>query len=149
MSEAAESGSATEPVALAERVADHLRDLVVRGRLKPGERIVERRLCAGLDVSRTPMREALKLLRADGLVEISRNRGARVAPYDPEDALRLFEVIGALEGAAAERLAGALDEATLTGLEALHSEMSEHYAAGRLDPYFAANTAIHDAIVGG
>jgi DNA-binding GntR family transcriptional regulator len=135
------------PVALAERVADRLRDLVVRGVLGPGEHIVERRLCAELDVSRTPMREALKLLRADGLVEISRHRGARVTRYSAEDALALFEVIGALEGVAAERVAHVMDDVTLAGFEALHAAVREHFEAGRLDAYFAANTAMHDAIV--
>jgi DNA-binding GntR family transcriptional regulator len=137
------------PIALAEHVAHHLRDLVVRGVLKPGEHIVERRLCREIGVSRTPMREALKLLRADGLVEISRNRGARVTDYSAEDAIALFEVIGALEGAAAERVAAGLDEDALAHLEAMHAEMRSHYDAGRLDAYFGLNTAIHDAIVDG
>jgi DNA-binding GntR family transcriptional regulator len=137
------------PIALAEQVADHLRDLVVRGVLKPGEHVVERRLCVQLGVSRTPMREALKLLRADGLVEISRNKGARVTEYSGEDAIALFEVIGALEGAAAERVAGRIDGGTLAFLEARHAEMQAHYEAGRLDAYFQINTIIHDAIVDG
>lgn len=135
------------PVALAEQVADHLRELVIRGVLEPGEHIVERRLCAQLAVSRTPMREALKLLRADGLVEISRNRGARVTAYSPDEARHLFDVIAALEGAAAEQLAGRLDAATLEGFEALHADMRAHHRAGSLDPYFSVNTQIHDAIV--
>ena len=90
--------------ALAERVANEIGDMVIRGALCPGERIVERRLCEVLGVSRTPMREALKLLRQDGLIEISRNCGARVTPYEAEDAEQLFEVIAALEGMAAAAL---------------------------------------------
>ncbi len=137
------------PVALAERVADHLRDLVVRGALAPGQRIVERRLCAELKVSRTPMREALKLLRQDGLVEISRNCGARVTGYDGRSAIDLFEAIGALEAAAAERIARVLDAATLARLEALHTQMLAYFDAGRLDAYFDVNSQIHDMIVEG
>ncbi len=93
----------TPPLSLTEDVADRLRDMVIKGRLKPGEHLVERKLCAELSVSRTPMREALKLLRQDGLVEIYRNRGARVVPYTAESAIDLFEVISGLESIAAAR----------------------------------------------
>lgn len=137
------------PVALAERVADHLRDLVVRGALAPGQRIVERRLCAELKVSRTPMREALKLLRQDGLVEISRNCGARVTSYDGRSAIDLFEAIGALEAAAAERITRMLDAATLERFEALHAQMLTYFDDDRLDAYFDVNSRIHDLIVDG
>jgi len=140
-------GDLIAPVALAERVADQLRDLVVRGVLAPGQRIVERRLCAELGVSRTPMREALKLLRQDGLVEISRHCGARVASHDGRGAVDLFEAIGALEAAAAARVARTLDDDGLARFEALHAQMAAHFDAGRLDPYFALNTMIHDALV--
>ncbi|MGF1658272.1 MAG: GntR family transcriptional regulator [Rubrimonas sp.] len=136
-------------VALAEKVADQLRDMVVRGALAPGQRIVERRLCAELDVSRTPMREALKLLRQDGLVEISRNRGARVTAYDGRAAIDLFDAIGALEAAAAERMARNLDADLLARFEVLHAQMLAEYDAARLDDYFDVNSAIHDLIVEG
>lgn len=139
--------AAVAPVALAERVADQLRDLVVRGVLAPGQRIVERRLCAELGVSRTPMREALKLLRQDGLVEISRNCGARVTRPDARDAIDLFEAIGALEAAAAARVARTLGADGLARFEALHAQMAAQYDAGRLDAYFTLNSAIHDALV--
>ncbi|MEL6523361.1 MAG: GntR family transcriptional regulator, partial [Pseudomonadota bacterium] len=81
-------------------MAEVLRTRILRGELKPGQHVVERKLCAELDVSRTPMREALKILRQEGLVEILKNRGARVTPYSAEDALNLFEVISTLESQA-------------------------------------------------
>jgi DNA-binding GntR family transcriptional regulator len=138
-----------EPDAMAERVADQLRDLVIRGALRPGERIVERRLCEALGVSRTPMREALKLLRQDGLIELSRHRGARVAPYDGAEAEKLFEVIAALEALAAAGFCAAADPENLARLETLHAEMLAHRREGRLDPYFDVNSAIHDLIIEG
>ena len=88
---------------MAARLADILRDRIVRGALAPDERIVERKLCAELAVSRTPLREALKLLEIDGLVEIHRNRGARVAPLGSADARHLFEVLAGIEATAASR----------------------------------------------
>ncbi len=135
--------------ALAARVAEALRDRVIRGALRPGERVVERRLCAELGVSRTPMREALKLLAQDGFVELSPHRGARVTAYGAEGALALFEVIAALEGLAAGRLAATIDAALLSRLEALHAAMHAHHRAGRLDEYFDVNSAVHDAVVAG
>jgi DNA-binding GntR family transcriptional regulator len=144
-----EVADGTVPASLSktEEVADILRDLIVRGQLKPGQHIVERKLCVEFDVSRTPMREALKLLRQDGLVEIFKNRGARVMPYTGEDALNLFEVISALEGQAAARAAERITQAELDDLNQQHSEMLRHYKDENLDAYFALNSDIHNAIV--
>lgn len=135
--------------ALAERVAYSLRDMVIRGVLKPGDRIVERQLCMKLGVSRTPMREALKLLRQDGLIDISRNIGARVTPYTAEDAESLFEVIAVLEGLAAARFASHASPAARKSLEDLHEQICDLRARQQLDQYFDSNSAIHDLIVSG
>lgn len=132
---------------LTEKVADILRDLIIRGQLQPGQHVVERKLCAELDVSRTPMREALKLLSQDGLVEIYRNRGARVTPYTAEDANNLFEVISALEGQAAARAATRITSDQLSELMRKHDQMARHHHDENLDPYFELNSAIHDSIV--
>ena len=132
---------------LTEKAAAELRDMIVRGALKPGERIVERKLCAGLDISRTPMREALKLLEHDGLVELSKNRGARVADYSAEDALQLFEVIGGLESIAAARFCANASPYCRAKLAELHEQMLSDYQNGDLDRYFDANSRIHDLIV--
>jgi DNA-binding GntR family transcriptional regulator len=135
--------------ALAEHVAASVRDMIIRGVLAPGERVVERRLCEQLGVSRTPMREALKLLRQDGLIEISMNRGARVAAYGAREADSLFEVIAALEAMAAERFVRLAPEAARVRLLALHEEMLALHVARRLDDYFDVNSAIHDLIIEG
>lgn len=145
-------GPAPEPTdgaAMALAVGRHLRDAIVTGRLQPGDRIVERRLCDELGVSRTPVREALKLLELDGLVTISRHRGAEVTAFAPDEAIRLFEVIAALEGLAARRLAETLTPDLLDGLEALHDQMVFHYRRSQIDPYFELNSAIHDRVMQG
>jgi len=133
----------------AERVAALLRDRIVKGELAPGARIVERRVSTELDVSRTPVREALKLLEADGLIEISHHRGAVVSQFSPDDATQLFDVISVLEGLAARRLAEHMTPETLGRLEALHAEMLSHHDAGRHGDYFDTNTVIHDLVVEG
>lgn len=138
------TGDAT---AVAEMVADALRERIVKGQLSPGDRIVERKLSDELNVSRTPIREALKLLRVDGLIEISRHRGAEVAGYTPEEALNLFDVIASLEGLAARRLAETIAPDVLDHLEFLHTRMTEYYRTAALEQYFDANSKIHALVV--
>jgi DNA-binding GntR family transcriptional regulator len=133
--------------AVALHVASVLREKIVKAQLMPSDRIVERQLSQELGVSRTPVREALKLLEADGLVQILRNRGAQVTGLTADQALLLFEVIAALEGAAARRLAGALTPQVLDRLEDLHAQILFHYKRSQIDPYFEANSAAHDLIV--
>ncbi|MCC5999856.1 MAG: GntR family transcriptional regulator [Pararhodobacter sp.] len=145
--------AATDPAALSNEramalaVVRHLREAVVTGKLKPGDRIVERQLSAELNISRTPVREGLKLLELDGLVSISRNRGAEVTAFTPDEALRLFDVIAALEGLAARRLAESAGADTMNRLEELHGQMVFHYNRSQIDLYFGINSAIHDLVV--
>ncbi|SFG35695.1 GntR family transcriptional regulator [Roseobacter denitrificans] len=133
--------------AVAEHVAAVLRDRIVKGELTARDRIVERQLSAELDVSRTPIREALKLLEADGLIEITLHRGAIVSDYKPEDAVVLFDVISVLESLAARRVCEGMTPSTLQRLEDLHGQMLEYHHAGRTNDYFDHNTLIHDFII--
>ena len=135
------------PKAVAEEVADILRDRIVKGELAPFDRIIERRLSAELNVSRTPIREALKLLESDQLITISLHRGAHVLEYLPEEAKALFDVISVLEGLAARRLAEVITSDTLQLLEDLHGQMLDFYSLHDVTAYFDINTIIHDLIV--
>ncbi|WP_238120967.1 MULTISPECIES: GntR family transcriptional regulator [unclassified Xanthobacter] len=134
-------------VPFAHQVANTLRDRIIRGDLAPGSRIVERSLCEMLEVSRTPLREALKLLEVEGLVELSQNRGARIMSFTPEEASNLFEVIAGLESLAAEIAATRMDADALAQLDQMHARMLEHYRQQEKDPYFELNSAIHDTVV--
>src|SRR5262245_65605730 len=87
---------------LHEEAADRLRDLIVQGRLAPGSRLNERLLTAQLGVSRTPLREAFKVLATEGLVELLPNRGAVVSQMDPAKLSEALAVMGALEALAGE-----------------------------------------------
>ncbi|TMV91274.1 GntR family transcriptional regulator [Thioclava sp. BHET1] len=140
---------APSPRAAAESVAAVLRARIIKGSLAPGARIVERKLSAELDVSRTPVREALKLLQLDGLVDISRNSGARVMQYSPDQLIALFEVIAALESLAAQRFAARITPEELDDLEELHDTMLAYYKIGNTEDYFECNSAIHDAVIAG
>ncbi len=131
----------------AAQVAAILRDRIVKGDIKARDRLVERQLSTELNVSRTPIREALKLLEADGLIEISLHRGAIVSDYLPGDALALFDVIAVLESLAAKRVCETLTPAVLQQLEDFHGAMLDHHSAGRRRDYFDLNTMIHDFII--
>ncbi|MFG1465013.1 GntR family transcriptional regulator [Xanthobacter sp. DSM 24535] len=134
-------------VPFARQIADTLRDLIIRGEMPPGGRIIERALCERLKVSRTPLREALKLLEAEGLIEISQNKGARIMSFTPEEASNLFEVIAGLESLAAELAVVRIGADDLAALDDMHARMCAHFERREKDPYFELNSAIHDAIV--
>lgn len=134
-------------VSFSHQVADMLRDRIIRGDLAPGGRIIERSLCEQLHVSRTPLREALKILEREGLVELSQNKGARIISFTPSEARNLFEVIAGLESLAAEMAVSRVDETELANLEDMHERMCGHFRRREKDPYFALNSAIHERIV--
>lgn len=129
------------------QVADKMREMIVHGDLAAGEKVPVGALSAQLGVSPTPLREALKILGEEGLVELLPNRGARVAPFTSEQATALFEVIAGLEGLAAELATKRMGEADLAELEELHARMRDAFAARKRQHYFELNNRIHDAIV--
>lgn len=131
---------------LHEEVADRLRAMITEGALAPGARLNERVLCERLRVSRTPLREAFKVLAAERLVELSPNRGASVVALSRSDVEQLFELMGALEGLAGQLAAERRTEAELAEIRALHFEMLAAHARRDLPAYYALNRRIHVAI---
>ncbi len=129
------------------RIADLLRDRIIREALPPGTRLVEREISEELGVSRTPIREAIKELAAEGLVDLRPNRGAEVASFDPRQAGDLFEVLAELEALAVQRFVRRMTVESLGELERMHAELSQNYRNGDLESYFTANTAIHDLLI--
>lgn len=127
--------------------ADRIREMIGSGRLAPGARIPERELCELFGISRTPLREALKVLASEGLVEITPNRGARVVKLDRADIEAMFEVMGALEALAGELACRNIGRGDLAEIRALHFEMIVHYERGELERYFELNRRIHEALV--
>ena len=132
---------------LHEETVDRLRDLIVQGELAPGSRLNERVLTARLGVSRTPLREAIKLLATEGLVDLLPNRGAIVAPIDPARIAQTLAVMGALESLAGELVCAQASDQSLAEIRALHFEMLAMHARRDLDGYFCYNQAIHLKIV--
>src|SRR6188472_3504504 len=131
---------------LHEEVAEKLRRMLTEGRLAPGSRLNERILCERLRVSRTPLREAFKVLAAERLIELTPNRGARVVALDRADVEELFELMGALEGLGGQLAAERRTPAELAEIRALHFEMLAAHARRDLPGYYALNRRIHQAI---
>jgi DNA-binding GntR family transcriptional regulator len=126
---------------------DRLRDLITQGKLAPGARLNERLLCERLGVSRTPLREAIKLLATEGLVDLLPNRGAVVSRIDPQALAETLEVMGALEGLAGELACRRASAARLAEIRVLHEKMVARHARGDLASYFRYNQAIHLELV--
>ncbi len=124
-------------------VAQRLRALIVEGGIAPGQKLNERELAEQLQVSRTPLREALKLLTAEGLVEHLPNRGAIVVQLSADDVAHAFEVMAALEALSGELACARISDEELAELQALNFEMRAHHARRDLPAYYRLNAQIH------
>jgi DNA-binding GntR family transcriptional regulator len=132
---------------LHEEVLERLRDMIIEGRLTPGQRINEGAVGAQLGVSRTPLREAIKTLASEGLVEIQPAKGAIVRKLSAHDLVQILEVLKTLEQLGGRMTCAQASDEAVAAIKALHDEMMELYRArNRLD-YFKLNQAIHSAIV--
>lgn len=134
------------PTALHGQVTQRLRQLLVEGQIAPGAKLNERELCEQMKVSRTPLREAIKTLAAEGLVELLPNRGAIAVELGEDDILNTFEVMAGLEGLSGELAAQRITPEELAEIEAMHYEMKAAYTRRDLSAYYRLNAAIHRAI---
>ncbi len=133
-------------VTLHDAVLNQIRDMIIEGRLLPGARINEGQVGAMLGVSRTPLREAIKTLASEGLVEIIPAKGAIVRRFDANDIREILEVLKALEQAAARLACQRASNAEIEAIRATHAEMMARYAARDRLSYFKLNQSIHSAI---
>ena len=132
---------------LPQAAAERLRALIIEGALAPGTRLNERELSEQLGVSRTPLREAFRLLAADGLLVQLPNRGVQVAALSREDVRHAFEVMASLEGLAGELAASRAGPADLADLEALQADLEKAHRRRDLPGYYRVNRAIHDRVM--
>jgi DNA-binding GntR family transcriptional regulator len=130
------------------QAATRLRLLIVRGDLAPGQPLLEADLSDALGVSRTPLREALKQLASEGLVELRLNRSAIVAPLRRDELVELFEALAGIERCAAELAATRMAARDLEQLETMQARIEWHHSRGEMRDYFEINQQIHRAIVG-
>ncbi|MER1967261.1 GntR family transcriptional regulator [Castellaniella sp. GW247-6E4] len=144
--EAPASLSRVARLRLHEAVVERLRNSIIEGALAPGVKLNERELCETLAISRTPLREALKVLAAEGLVDIVPNRGASVAEMSAAEIREIFELMSGLEAFSGELACARIRPDELAELKALHYAMLACHARQDLPGYYAKNRQIHDSI---
>lgn len=132
---------------LHEDVVARLRDLIVAGEFAEDEHLSERMLCERLQVSRSPLREALKTIAAEGLIVLLPNRGARIATLSEQDLRDTFRVVGVLETFAAEEVCRHASDARIAEIGELHFRMLKYYALRDHGSYFNTNMLVHEKIV--
>lgn len=128
-------------------LTERLRTMIVEGVLTAGEKVPERALCEKLGVSRTPMREALKVLAAEGLLTLEPNRGARVRAITIADLEEVFPLMGALEALAGELACKNISTNQMNELQQAHQLMIEYYRNNNMPEYFRHNQRIHEIIM--
>lgn len=132
---------------LPERLADHLRDQIASGALAPGRRLVEQDLAGALQVSRVPLREAFRILCAEGLVTLSPHRGAEVSSTSQEELEELFEVRAMLESRAAVLAARRAAPQQIEQLQQLVDAMAMAIRAKDTVGYYRAGARFHEVLV--
>jgi DNA-binding GntR family transcriptional regulator len=141
--------SGVDELSMVDVIVDHIREGLGSGRYSPGQRLIESDITEALGVSRGPLREALRRLAAEGLLEITHHRGARVRTFDRRELMGIFELREVLEGLAARSAARAVksDSTLANRLRELAAEMNAATKAGRLQQYVGLNQELHDLIV--
>lgn len=139
------SGPIVQPV-LYQQVADRLRKMIQSGSLESGAWIDEVKLTRELGISRTPLREALKVLVTEGLVRLEPRRGSFVNELSMKDLDDIFPLMAMLEGRCAYEAARKATSQDLAALEPMHVELQRHARAGDIDSYYETNARIHEAV---
>lgn len=140
----------SEPIirrSLHDEVASRVRDMIIEGALAPGARIYEEQLAKALGVSRTPMREALKTLASEGLIELAAARGAVVKRFSPKDVRDMLDVLAVLESFAARLACKAASDEQIAELRALHDRMSGFFKARNRLEYYKLNQEFHSGVL--
>jgi DNA-binding GntR family transcriptional regulator len=131
---------------LHDELVSRLRDMIIEGELAPGQRVHEGLLGKTLGVSRTPLREALKFLASEGLVDLVAGRGAVIRSFSPGDVRDMLEVLGEIEALGARLACEHATAAEILQVRALHDDMMRLYEAGNRLDYYKRNQAIHSAL---
>ena len=140
------NGAPIRRQSLHEQVTERVRDMIIEGDLAPGQRINEAELVERLGVSRTPLREALRTLAAENLIDTRPSRGSVVRRLTPEDVKGMLQVLAELEALGGRLACETASDAAIEGVLDLHDEMMGCYRRGDRLSYYKANQAIHTAI---
>lgn len=131
---------------LHDAVVEHLQNLIIEGVLAPGVKLNEREVCERLGISRTPLREAMKVLASEGLIEIAPNRGAFVSKMNDTEIWETFEMMSGLEALSGELAAERISPAEIAEIKELHQAMLVCRTQNDLPGYYSRNQTIHNKI---
>lgn len=134
-------------VSLHDAIVNRLRDMIIEGVLEPGARIHETQIGAQLGVSRTPLREAIKFLASEGLIDLIPSRGAFVRKFTKKDVRDMMLVLKTLECLAAKLACANATDDEIRKIRVLHNSMMAHYRARRRLEYYKDNQSIHTELV--
>jgi DNA-binding GntR family transcriptional regulator len=131
---------------LHQEVAQRIRDMIRKGLLQKGDRIVEKELCEMMGTSRTPLREALRLLSSEGLIDLVPHKGAYVAQPSMREIREMFEVMSILEGTCARKAAEKMTDADFRKLERLHEKLEKYFREKNNEKYLEVNHKYHSLL---
>ena len=132
---------------LRERIVDMIRTAIVKGELKPGERISEQGLAERFGISRTPIREAIRQLDSEGFLTVIPRRGAVVTPITEKDVRDFYAIKGVIEGYAARIAAEKLTDTEIARMEALNEQLEKYTEDGKVKGMFKSHNEIHEIFV--
>jgi DNA-binding GntR family transcriptional regulator len=128
------------------QIADMLRDMIMTGKLKEGDKVNEGQLCETMGISKTPMREALRVLSVEGLIRLVPNRGAFVTKPEFEEIAEMFDVMSLLEGYCARRACEKMTSKDFAHLEKLHAKLEENFEQNDQEEYIRINNQYHSLV---
>jgi len=136
-----------KPLTLRERIVEFIKDAVVSGRLKPGERVPEQEIAANFGISRTPIREAFRQLETEGFISLIPRKGAVVSPITDKDVVEFYAIKSLLEGYAARTACPALTPRDIKRLEGLNTAMKKCADKGDVKGFFRLDNQFHDTFL--
>lgn len=136
-----------KPRTLRERIVDFIKDSVVTGRLKPGERVPEQEIAQNFGISRTPIREAFRQLESEGFLTVTPRKGAVVSPITDKDVSEFYAIKSLLEGYAAKTACEKLTDKEIKRLEGLNSQMRKSAEKNDVKGFFRLDNQFHDTFL--
>lgn len=133
-----------KPLTLRERIVEFVKDAVVEGRLKAGERVPEQEIAESLGISRTPIREAFRQLESEGFLTVTPRKGAVVSAITDKDVKEFYEIKSLLEGYAARTACTSLKSKDIKKLESLHQQMLKYAEKGDVKGFFRLDNQFHE-----
>lgn len=135
------------PLTLREQIVDFIKDSVISGRLKPGERVPEQEIAESFGISRTPIREAFRQLESEGFITVTPRKGAVVSPITDKDVSEFYEIKSLLEGYAAKTACATLTPKDIKRLESLNAQMEKCAEKGDFKGFFRLDNQFHDTFL--